>query len=999
MRQEGEEKRRQARWRRICAVLDAVLDAPEAERARMLDAQCAGDPDLRAEVEALLAAEAVTDRRIDSPVADWAGGALGEGETAQAHVPSETVGRYRLVRELGRGGMGAVWLAERFEEGFEQQVALKLLKRGLDTDAILERFLEERRILARLRHPNIALFLDGGVSGHGQPWFAMEWVDGEPITRWCDARTLAVRERVALFLDVIAAVQYAHQQLVVHRDLKPGNVMVGGGGQVKLLDFGIAKMLEATEGSAEAATLTRLGWRMLTPEYAAPEQLRGEPVSTATDVYALGVLLCELLVGQRPSVAGAAAPQRPSAQLSEAAAALRGGGRERLRRMLRGDLDTIVLKALQPEPARRYGSAQALGEDLRRWLDGQPVQARPDSAWYRTHRFVSRHRWGTAAAVVVALSLATGALVAAWQAREAQRQALAAKQQALEAKRQTQRAELAKDFLIKIISQSDPYAWRDDKEPTVTAVLEAGTRLADEDLRQSPQLHAEMLVALGNIYEARGQLDRAEGLMRRSLQERRKLFGENHEAYADSLFQLSSVLYAKGDWKAAQQAASRAAAIFERTLGSHPRTAEAYEGMANALGLGNDPDEAIRLRRRALEILRRAKGENGTQAARVEQTLGLDLIDRGRHAEGEAMLKHAVDARRRLSGPRSLGYANALGSYATGLANMGEIERSIAPDREALAIYRKFRDAGQLEIAIGNLGQTYQRVGRFGEAERALREALDIAMKGPKAGTRWEGRRLLGLANLLVASGRHDEAEPLMRQALAIMERDAGPEHEWTAEVLNKFAGLRLDQGRTEEAAVLAKRADTMLRRQYGPDDFRTALNQGLLARLQYLDGDPEAGLASSERALRSVARARGTGWASTSSAASGLAKLQLQVGQARQAEAAFGEIARASDAKELRPEAVEAGMLRGAALMLLGRLKECEPVLREALSRRQALYGDGNPWTGEARLYLGVCLSRQGRVDEGRALIGRGRKEFARQFGANHFVVRLADQSLRSGR
>lgn len=684
-------------WRRVDAVLDAVLDLPESERVAVLDERCGTDAELRAEVDALLAAEARADSRVDSPVFAWADAILEDQEDGiPVHAPAEQIGPYRLVRELGRGGMGVVWLAERREGDFDQHVALKLLKRGLDTDAILARFLDERRILARLRHPHIAALLDGGVSESGQPWFSMEWVDGETITRWCDARKLGIRERVRLFGDVIEAVQHAHQQLIVHRDLKPGNVMVDGNGEVKLLDFGIAKMLDVTRQSAEAATLTQMGWRVFTPEYAAPEQLRGEPATTTADVYALGVLLHELLAGQRPEPAqrDAALPQqRPSAAITESAAALRGTGSDRLKRLLQGDLDTIVQKALQFEPGRRYGSAQALGDDLQRWLDGQPVQARPDSVWYRSRRFIGRHRWPLLAAASVVLSLTAGLLVAVWQAGEAHRQALLAERQTVEARKQTQRAERTQSLLVSIVSRSSPYGSRDGRQPMVDDILAFGEGRIDQELASEPELHADMLTVFSSIRESRRELDRAETLARRALAERRHLFGTAHQAYAESLFQLSSVLYAQGDWDGSEQAVTEAAAIFERTLGEHPLTAKAYEGMAYPLAMGKDPAKAVRLQRRALAIYRKALGERSEDTARVERELGPVLMQQGRMAEGEALLKHALETTAWLSGTGSLRHAHALNAYAQGLDTAGNIRRSAELYLQAATIYRTFDDA------------------------------------------------------------------------------------------------------------------------------------------------------------------------------------------------------------------------------------------------------------------------------------------------------------------
>lgn len=390
MTSENREHTATSRWARVCAVLDAVHEAPEGEHRRVLAERCAGDASLRAEVESLLRAEARVGEQLESPILEWTG-LLPAGQTLDtgvaSHAAGDGVGPWRLVRELGQGGMGTVWLAEHADGQRRQRVALKLLKPGLDNVAILKRFAAERGILAHLTHPGIVRPIDGGVTADGRPYFTMEVVEGEPITRWCDARKLPVRDRLCLFLGAVDAVRHAHEKLVVHRDLKPSNLLVTPSGELKLLDFGIAKLLDILQQRADPATLTRMGWRMLTPEYAAPEQVRGETVTQATDIYALGALLYELLAGRRPTpaqqraLAAAARPlPRPSTQVSREAAAARDTNPESLSMTLRGDLDALVLRALHIEPARRYGSAAALGEDLHRYLDGKPVRARPGSA-------------------------------------------------------------------------------------------------------------------------------------------------------------------------------------------------------------------------------------------------------------------------------------------------------------------------------------------------------------------------------------------------------------------------------------------------------------------------------------------------------------------------------------------------------------------------------------------------------------------------------------------
>lgn len=439
------------RWDRIDALFHQACERNPAERDAFLVEACAGDEALLHEVRALLDADITESQRITKALV---------GATLELVVEGEQLGRtagpYRLVRELGQGGMGAVYLAERTDGQFEQQVALKLIRVGMGTDEVQARFRMERQILARLQHPGIARLLDGGVTSDGQPFFAMEYVEGERIDAYCARHRLTVAERLALFAAVCDAVAYAHANLVVHRDLKPDNILVTDEGKVRLLDFGIAKVMAADEDITIG--LTTVGSRAMTPAYASPEQVLGEQVGTASDVYSLGVLLYELLSGARPYNLKALSPvdmqraicvtepPRPSTRVEEGAergsapplqtgATLEGADVRRLQRLIEGDLDVITMKALRKEPERRYGTVAALRDDVRRYLQGEPVQARPDTIRYRWRTRLRRHRpvWLTAGATVL-LTLAVAAVIVAGVLRErdAARSAAAAAQAEVE---------------------------------------------------------------------------------------------------------------------------------------------------------------------------------------------------------------------------------------------------------------------------------------------------------------------------------------------------------------------------------------------------------------------------------------------------------------------------------------------------------------------------------------------------------------------------------------
>ena len=522
---------------RVKAIVLAAHELEDDVRAAHLEAACAGDPALRAEVESLLAHEPAPASIVRSgALAGEIGGALREAfEDATALPTPDRIGPYHLLEPLGEGGMGQVFRAEQ-SEPIRRVVALKLIRRGLDSREFIRRFEAERQILARLEHPGIARLIDGGLTSHGVPWFTMEYVDGVPIDRHCDEHTLSVAERVQLMRAVCSAVQYAHRNLIVHRDLKPGNILVTPEGTPKLLDFGIAKVLDPEAEAAQAAgaaPLTRPDSRLLTPAYAAPEQVRNEPVTTATDVYSLGVILYELLCGRRPyTVTGGSAhelqeailtaePAPPSAAVRAwvasgetpdsaesvtRAAAARRAEPARLRRELAGDLDTICLKALRKEPERRYSSADQLEADLRRYVEGLPVLARRDTLGYRAGKFVRRHRSGVTAAAAVVLLVA--AIVSAYTAR--------LREQRDRAHEARDASDAVTEFLSGMLRAPDPS--ERGRDVTVLAVLDSASRKIGTEFATRPVIAARLEIAVGRAYHGLGRYDAARDHLERAAQ-------------------------------------------------------------------------------------------------------------------------------------------------------------------------------------------------------------------------------------------------------------------------------------------------------------------------------------------------------------------------------------------------------------------------------------------------------------------------------------------------
>ncbi|MEL7059018.1 MAG: serine/threonine-protein kinase [Acidobacteriota bacterium] len=671
-------------------LFDAWIDLDDAARAQRLAALELDDPALADHLRRLFD-EHLDDRPLEVEVLllDPAGSAASE-----APPLPERIGPYRPIRELGRGGMGRVFLAERADGQFEQKVAVKLLHRALDTPAMRRRFRSERQILARLEHPNIARLLDGGVTADGSPYLVMEWVRGEPIVDACDARGASIDERLHLFVEVCRAVQAAHGRLVVHRDLKPSNLLVDADGRCKLLDFGIAKLLDA---DASGAPETRTGLMLLTPEYAAPEQVANEPIGTATDVYALGLLLYELLVGRSAQpiddrtptsvhrVVCIERPPRPSrAAIDDAAAKLRGAGSaERLRRRLRGDLDVIVEMAIRKEPERRYGSAEALAADIERHLQGFPVEARQDTLAYRVRKFVRRHRTAVAAASVALVGVLLGlglALAGLLQAREAEARALAEARSS---------RELA-DFMVDLFDASDPRLARGD-EPTARALLDRGAERIAEDLVGAPDLKADMLTAMGRAYLQLGEFDASERLVHEALAIRR-LALEDATVDPDDLLQTWRTLaYAQarsGRLEESLATARETLAVIEALPASGAEDSTTLRGALSNYGellaASRRPDEAVVVLERCVTLWRARLADSRQPPLEPDEWSALvnDLdyygnavFSAGRHDEGIALMKEAIEAKETQGMP--------LAVIADGYTRLGILQTNIGRDAEA----------------------------------------------------------------------------------------------------------------------------------------------------------------------------------------------------------------------------------------------------------------------------------------------------------------------------
>lgn len=740
------------RWQRVDQVFAAVLDLPEGERDDWLRETCAGDDDLYRTVRTLLDSDAEAERVLGDDVGSFLAPLGNELEAALREqgppLPGGgRVGAWELLEEVGRGGMATVYLAEREQDGVRQRVALKLIRRGIDTDDVLGRFRAERRILAALEHPNIARFLEAGSTDDGRPYLVMEAIRGRPITEHCDAVGLSLDDRLRLVRTVGSAVQHAHRQLVVHRDIKPSNVLVTDEGVVKLLDFGIAKLVGGGDEAADVRT--RTGARVLTPEYAAPEQIRGDIVTTATDVHGLGLLLYELLSGRRPfDLSGLSRseaervllehePPPPSARVplsgpdADEIAAARATTPERLRRRLRGDLDRIVLRALARDPADRYASVEQLVSDLDAWRRGMPVSARVANRWYVASRFVRRHWRGVA--VAASLVLLFGAFSVATTVQQARTERA---RQTAERERET--AERIASFVESLFSAADPFAPTPERPDTLrlASLLERGAERARAELGEEPLVQAGILRVIGGAFRSARQHDRAAPILDDAL------------------------------------------ALLRATPAAPP---ERLSDVLNELGnleLGRArPADAERWHREALDLRRAALGEDHPETMASMANLASALQDQGRLDEADTLYASVLARQPATTATDSARRADLLNARAVLATRARTYDIAAAHASEALAINRSLLGPAHPRVGreLNNLAVIQQRAGRLGQASGVLRESIAINRAALGEGHVLVGLQLGTLAGLLVRMDSVDAAGPLFAAALDRLRPQVSP--------------------------------------------------------------------------------------------------------------------------------------------------------------------------------------------------------------------------------
>ncbi len=951
-------------WATLSKLLDDALDLPAEARAAWVENLAGSFEKLKPTLRRMLSREATaqTDNFLSVlPKLTWLG--------QQKSLPSASqfregagVGPYRLLRELGQGGMSSVWLAERIDGVLNRAVALKLPFLSVHNKSLTERFVRERDILAQLVHPHIARLYDAGVTSTGQPFLALEFVEGVPLTEYCDVQRLPVRQRIDLFLQILGAVQYAHRNLVVHRDLKPSNILVTTEGQARLLDFGIAKLL--LEGEAKETELTQVGGRALTPDYASPEQLLGQPVTTASDVYSLGVVLYELLCGNRPyrlkrdsraaleeAILTADATRPSQSAVTEEMAAVRSATVKRLRHALTGDIDTIVLKALKKTPTERYATADAFMQDLRRYLAGEPVLAMPDRVAYRLGKFFNRHRVATAVASMFVLLIAIGLGLVLREAEIAAREA------------KTARA--VEDFLLQIFQSNT----RDQKDPvkarqtTARNLLDIGTAELKNKLDAVPGAKQEILAVLAKMYYELGLSDQAAELNRQRVEVVRSLNGPSSPEAAYAAVDYAQSLYQKGDFPTLKPILTEAKQALDaiHDMASAQRVS-LLAVMASVFG-DESPEKAIAYAEEAVAICRR-RYPGSKDLGDSLNILARARYDLGEYDAAEKLQREAVDT------------FIALGANDTLIASskilLAGMQMKVLKIRDAEQNFRwgfeAMRKAGgdthmytlHAEFRLGRfLHATSRRVEGLALLQSALEKA-ERTLPSNDAGVTPQFRGGTGYA--LLAEGRLTEAAKYIDLALT-NRRQNFPGGEMHAVALEADGELLMGLGKYAEAGRLLDEA-LGIRRKIGGSAGRNALamdwiRQGYLA---LATDDGNMAREHFEEALRTIGTSEREMLLDGGALAKlGLADLEERQGHSpdamRLASDVLATVQRSAVRDYFKPLEADALLRMGRAQHLAGDLRSSRASLESALGLRHDIDSDASPWLAEVQIALADCL------------------------------------------
>ncbi len=826
------------RWQKIESLFSHALSLEDEARESFLRKECKNDDALYQEVKSLLAEDDNVHSLLEnSPIRPG-----NFNDSFNDDYIGKSVGPYSIEEKIAMGGMGTVYRASRNDGVYENQVAIKIIHSGLRNPTFVQRFQRERQILAGLNHANVAHLLDGGVSEDGAPYFVMEYVDGVPVTTYARERKLPISQRLDLFLQICDAVHFAHTHLVIHRDLKPGNILVTKAGRVKLLDFGIAKFFDAEQGTSSFSTLTHTGGAPFTPEYAAPEQIAQQDISTATDVYALGVILYELLCDTRPftfmeknlldiqKIIENKVPEKPSTTCVTRAKAF-PHDKKQLVRLLKGDLDAICLKALKKEPNLRYGSVDLMKIDIERHLARLPIQAFDDHFSYYLSKFLSRHKGIVTLAASFLLAVILLVTFYTFELR----------QETARAHQEASKAEEVAEFLKTLFDAASPEHVV-DKEPNATDLLRAGTRNVENDLIDQPAVQAEMFTILGDVYRRMARYEKAEKLVNKSLERNLTTFGEQSEAVALNYQTLGKLMLELGRYEQAETHLLKAQNLLPFVIND----VESFESdvlilQADLAYQYREMEKADSLYARAYDII---ESDPEASPARASIMNARASIARrlGDYEQSEKLYQSALVMRKELLGDEHADVAHTLNHLARLYDFMGEYRKAEAYAREGLALREKIFGFNHQETAasMSNLANILLHQDKLPAAEKYFRSTLKAFKSVVGEEHPYTSSTISNLANVLYEQRHLDEAEKLFRQAMKLHEKqvpEGNPRH---TNIWLPLGTLLVERNQLEEGTMLLEKSYNLLKEKQGPDHPSTAKALGALGFAHYKKNEME---------------------------------------------------------------------------------------------------------------------------------------------------------------
>ncbi len=796
-------------WKKVKEIFSNALDIDESKREQYVLDACGENEEIYNEVISLLEAH-YKKGALDESIDDIRLSAIYEAKST--HMKGEDIGSYRIIRELGHGGMGMVFLAERADGEFKQQVAIKLLRNTISDEEQVQRFRAERQILASLNHNNIARLLDGGVTNHGQPYYVMEYVEGIPIDSYCREHQLNINERLQLFLDICSAVQYAHNNLIVHRDLKPSNILVTQDGCVKLLDFGIAKVLSDENENSTDAPLTRPGLLPLTPTYASPEQVRGEHITTASDIYQLGLVLYELLAGTRPfnlrdkspgeieQIVCQTQPSRPSSVVLDTGSKTRKSVDQQPLtwiKHLRGDLDTITMMAMHKEPERRYNSAEQFSGDIKNYLEGRPIIAYSDSKIYRAKKFVDRHKAGTVFSAIIIILIIAYSITVTHHSQQTE--------SALEqAREEAEKSEQVVEFMLGMFEAGNPYESLGD---TVTArvLLDRGVEQAEE-LDAQPAVQAQMFDVVGRVYRELGEYGQATPLIQRALTIRKDMNDNDDIELANTYYNLATVLHHKGNYRESDGYFNRALEIYSKHPGLESRE---FAGSLHMRGqmqnIRRDFESAEKTNRQALEMRRNLVGDAHPETAASYQALATSIGGQGRTDDAEMYQLRALVIFQEAHGEVHPSVAEAHVNLARFQRRSGSYEKARVNLEKSLEIRQQVFGEYHTEtgLSMKAIADFHADLGNVEKAEGIYTELLDMIENRLGSDHPLKRPVLQALGKLHLNNQNYEAAEPYLAETYRMLHSVLNPLHERVLAARLDYARSVMQLNKFEEAEEL----------------------------------------------------------------------------------------------------------------------------------------------------------------------------------------------------